>query len=108
MRRRKKFRSKLTDQRKRKIQARLKEGYTEQDLCDAIDGIEYSAHHRGENDEGRVWDELTLICRDGAHVEMLRDLKRSGGSRGPPSKRDDVATDADFSDQALYGRRMQN
>jgi len=105
---REKSKAKLTAQRKRKIEGRLREGYTVEDLCKAIDGVAYSKHHRGENDEGRVWDDLELICRDGSHVEMFRDMPRNRSSPGPPAKRDDVAKAEDYTDQAFYGRRLDN
>jgi hypothetical protein len=68
----------FTDERKRKVEARLRGGYTEDDLRRAIDGVARSPHHRGENDTGQVWDDLELICRDGKHVEMLRDMPDGG------------------------------
>ena len=64
-------RAKLTDKRKRCIQARLKEGYSVEDIKHAIDGCARSAYHMGQNDSGTVYDCLTLICRSGEKVEQF-------------------------------------
>lgn len=47
-------RTKLTDDRRRKIKARLKEGYTVADLCKAIDGFAADPWHRGEHPQNRT------------------------------------------------------
>lgn len=57
-------RSKLTQKRKSKINARLKDGFTPKEICEAIKGCASSAYHMGENDAGTVYDDLELICRD--------------------------------------------
>ncbi len=67
-------RTKLTGKRRRRIEARLREGYSVSDLCEAIDGCSKSPFHQGENDQGRKYDDIELICRDGAKVEQFRDL----------------------------------
>ncbi len=82
----------LTDARKTKIFARLKEGYSVQDLKDAIDGCKSSEWHMGENDRGTVYNDLELIVRNGSKVEafMARLQKKSGGLKhvhGKPSNR---------------------
>jgi hypothetical protein len=64
-------RSILDQKRKRLIEARLKEGYSEEDLRQAIRGIKNSPHNMGRNDTGTVYDDITLICRDAAHVERF-------------------------------------
>lgn len=64
-------RAKLDDKRKRLIRARLKDGYTVDDLMRAIDGCARSPFHQGDNDGGKVYDDLGLICRDGAHVDQF-------------------------------------
>lgn len=56
--------------RETKIKARLAEGYTVQDLCQAIDGYSRSSHHMGENDRGVPYNDLTLICRDASKVDQ--------------------------------------
>lgn len=82
----------LTEARKTKILARLKEGYSVQDLKDAIDGCKSSEWHMGENDRGTVYNDLELIVRNGAKVEafMGRLQKKTGGLKhvqGKPSNR---------------------
>lgn len=67
-------RAKLDDKRKRKIRARLKDGYTIEDLKAAIDGCKRSPHHMGQNDRGTVYDDIELICRDAPHVDRFINL----------------------------------
>lgn len=72
--------AKLTTERRRKVEARLKEGYSVEQIIQAIDGCAASPFHRGQNDTGQVWDDLELICRNGSKLEGF--LKRKGGSNG--------------------------
>jgi hypothetical protein len=65
--------AKLTPKRRAKILARIKEGYTVEQLCAAVDGCAASAFHQGqtEKSDGRVYDDLELICRSGEKVEQF-------------------------------------
>lgn len=55
----------------RTIAGRLRDGYTAEQLCAAVDGIRNSPHHMGDNDRHEVYDDIELICRDGAHVDKF-------------------------------------
>lgn len=73
--------AKLTNERKRKVEARLKEGYSVAQIIEAIDGCASSPFHRGQNAEGQVWDDLELICRTGSKLEGFiarQTLKKNG------------------------------
>jgi transposase-like protein len=61
-------RAKLGDKERRAIRARLREGSTVADLCQAIDGYHRSPFHTGENDRGAKYLDATLIFRDASHV----------------------------------------
>ena len=74
--------AKLNDLRRRKIKARLKEGYDAEDLVDAVRGIARSEFHMGENDRRQKYDDLTVALRDGAQLEKFANLERAG--RGKP------------------------
>lgn len=65
----------LTDERRKKIQARLKDGYAVADIKKAIDGCSRSDFHmaRGEYRGGNRYDDLTLILRNGSRLEGFRD-----------------------------------
>lgn len=76
-----KHRARLDDKRLRKIKAALR-SYALADVLDAVRGWEHSPHHRGENDQGTVYNELDLLLRDAAHIEQFRDLWR----HGPPAQ----------------------
>lgn len=67
----------LTPKRRKVIEARVKEGYELADLVDAVQGWRYSAFHTGRNDAGTVYNELTMLLRDGEQVEKFRDLQRN-------------------------------
>ncbi len=62
--------AKLDSRRKRAIQGRLRD-YTLEDLKRAVDGCRASPFHMGENSDGKIYDDITLICRDSTHVEMF-------------------------------------
>ncbi len=66
-----KVRQAKSDKRIMLIKARLKSGYTVQDLCMAIDGCQSSDYHqaRGEHAGGTVYDKLSLILRNDEYVD---------------------------------------
>ncbi len=57
--------------RKSRIEGRLKDGYTVDQIKMAILGCKKSPHHMGKNDHGTVYDDIELICRDGVHLERF-------------------------------------
>lgn len=70
-------RAKLTQDRRQKVRARLREGYTREDLIQAVRGAAKGAY---VDARGVKWDDLSLICRDGTHVERFMGLDHLGGS----------------------------
>lgn len=81
--------AKFTPRRKQAIAGRLREGYSVGTLMAAVNGCRASPFHQGENDRRRVFDDITLICRDGEHVEQF-----VGYLRAPP-KQKSLADDPD-------------
>jgi hypothetical protein len=79
-------RTKFDGKRRRLIASRLlkseggkassSDGYPLEDLLDAVRGWRHSAHHRGENDRGKAYNDLELLLRDSKHIEDFRDLER--------------------------------
>ena len=67
--------TKFTPQRKAKIKARLKSGYTQHDIETAIYNCANNPFNMGQNEEGKVFDDLTLICRDDTKLEYYMTLK---------------------------------
>lgn len=63
--------AKLIKDRLSKINARLKEGYTVDQLKRAIDGCKLSPFHMGDNDNRTLYNDLKTILRDGAQVEKF-------------------------------------
>lgn len=66
--------ARLTIGRRKKIGARLREGYAPEQIAQAITNVACSPFHQGKNDRGRRFDDLELICRDGDHVEKYLEL----------------------------------
>lgn len=75
-------RAKLDDKRRKKVNSRLKDGYTVDDLKQAINGCKKSPHHMGENDRATVYDGLELICRDAEHVDKFIAVAEGRGLKG--------------------------
>lgn len=73
--------AKLDAKRLKAIKARLADGYTVGELCEAIDGCCLSPHHMGQNDTRTVYDDIELICRDGPRVDKFIKLARQGGAQ---------------------------
>lgn len=70
----------LTDERRKLINRRLREGYSADDLSAAIRGCKLSAFHQGENDRGTIYDSIELIFKDAQHVETF--IARAEGRSG--------------------------
>src|SRR6185369_944715 len=58
----------FTDKRRRRVIARLQQGYSPEQIRAAIRGCRASPFHQGQNDTGMKYDDLELICRDGERV----------------------------------------
>lgn len=73
-------RSRMNDKRRKKIGARLAEGYPPEDLIAAVQGIALSPWHMGDNPAGKRYDDIVVALRDGSQVEKFRDLFEAGGA----------------------------
>ena len=60
------------DKRHASVVARLREGYTVDDLCRAVDGCRATPHNMGENDRGTEYNDLELICRNCMNVDRFK------------------------------------
>lgn len=87
----------LDDKRRKVIEARLKDGYTADDLCQAVTGCSLSPFHMGQNEQGTRYDGLDLILRDGAKVDKFlaihRNPPRPLGKQGQIEARNQAAVD---------------
>ncbi|HWU84478.1 MAG TPA: hypothetical protein VN028_03985 [Rhodocyclaceae bacterium] len=79
--------AKLDEKRAKAIAKRLADGYTVAELRHAIDGIRNSPHHMGQNDQRTVYDDIELICRDGAHVDKFIKLAAPAAIADPGLRR---------------------
>lgn len=85
--------------RKGAVQARLRDGYSVEDLMQAIDGCAKTPHNTGQNDRGERFDDLELICRNSGQVDRFRQ-----NAKDPPVARnkgpvDPAASRAAFENQ---------
>ena len=69
----KKGKSAFSVERKNKVLARLKEGYTVQDIKTAITNCSNTPHNMGQNSNGKKYNDLELICRNTTKLEGFRD-----------------------------------
>lgn len=93
-------RVRLDDRRRKLIRIALRD-YPMEDVLAAVDGWRHSAHHRGENDRATVYNDLSLLLRNGETIERFRDYSlgvlNGRGERG--------STDADRREQMMSGMR---
>ena len=61
----------LDDNRKRRIKAALKMGYTVDDLKEAITGCSLTPHNMGDNDRGQRYDGLNVILKDADNIDRF-------------------------------------
>lgn len=83
-------RAKFTPERRAKVRTRLREGYTVANIKSAIDGITTSSFHRGDNNGGREFMGLELICQTGSKLESFMALSGGGPTLGEPSNNQDL------------------
>lgn len=66
------IRTKLDTKRQRAIEWALKH-YPIDDVLAAVDGWRHSPFHRGENDQGKTYNDITLLLRGAEKLEYFRD-----------------------------------
>lgn len=81
-------RSVLDEKRKKLIKTALKNGYTKDQLFDAIRGCSMSAFHMGENDRGLKYNGLDLILRNAEHIDKFIDIAANPDRRAPRTTHD--------------------
>lgn len=64
--------AKLDPSRRSKIGARLRDGFSVEELKSAIDGCRSSEWHMGQNENKRKYNDISLICRDASRVEAFQ------------------------------------
>lgn len=74
----------LSPKRRRLIEKALHQ-YDLQTVLDAVIGWRYSAHHRGENPQRRVYNSIDLLLRDNQNIERFADYTRSAKVSAPLS-----------------------
>ena len=64
-------RAKMDVKRRKLISDRLKDGYSYQDMIDAISGCFLSPFHQGENENHQKYDDIGLILRDAERMDKF-------------------------------------
>jgi hypothetical protein len=72
------------DDTRKKVLARLKEGFTVEELKQAIDGCASNPHNQGVNDKQKRYDSLELICRNGGNVVRFQGYAEKPASSFKP------------------------
>lgn len=74
----------LTTERRKRIKARLKDGYEVEDLCDAIDGFHADPFHLGQNNRDNRYTDLHTILKSAAKVDAgIAKKRKMEGKRAP-------------------------
>ncbi len=76
--------AKFVPKRRAAVKARLKEGYSEADICQAIDGASRAAYVNP--DSGLIYNDLELICRNGPKLESFMSRAQGPSSQGAPQR----------------------
>jgi hypothetical protein len=63
----------------KRIRDRLREGYSVEQLCAAIDAVHADGWHQGQNNTGRKYLSLELIVRSATHVQRYLELGAGDG-----------------------------
>jgi hypothetical protein len=61
----------LDDDRRKRIRNALKDGYTVEQLCRAIDGCKQTPHNMGHNDRNGVYDGLHVILKSADQIDRF-------------------------------------
>ncbi len=69
----KKANTTLSTKRKAKIKQRLQDGYSIEEIKQAIFNCSNTPHNMGLNDRNQKFDDIELICRSAEHLERFRD-----------------------------------
>jgi uncharacterized protein YdaU (DUF1376 family) len=75
--------TKFTDKRKRCVKARLRDGYTPDQIREAIDHCRGDPWSMGDNDRNRPFNDLELICRSGEKLESFLNMEPSHAANRP-------------------------
>lgn len=79
--------TKLTTKRSKAIQARLKDGYTEDQIKSAIVGCSLDPFSMGQNDRQKPFNDIELICRTGEKLESFLQGNVKQSSLGASAER---------------------
>lgn len=71
----------LTTKRKKNISARLKDGYTVEQIKQAVNGCRDDPFSMGANDRNKPFNDIELICRTGEKLESFLEVSGNGTNK---------------------------
>jgi hypothetical protein len=98
---------KSTSKEWRVIRARLAEGHTVEQLCQAIDGMHMTPHNLGQNDRGQEYLGLELCMRNGDQVNRFARTAEHGPPVAAYKTDKDLAREAAFRGAEEYNARVR-
>ena len=76
---------KLSRERRSRVRARLRDGYSVEQIKRAIDGYAASSWHNGDNPAGKRYDTFDLIVRSGEKIEQGIEFANAATQRQQPA-----------------------
>jgi len=95
--------SKFDDKRKKVVKARLKDGYSVNDLKEAIEGMKNCPHNMGQNEQGVVYNRIGIVCKDGESVDRFREMYKTP----PVPNTGGLTIDQSIADGLATARRIE-
>lgn len=69
--------SQFDTKRKKVVKARLKEGYSVNDLKEAIEGMSNCPHNMGQNEQGIAYDRIGIVLKDAESIDRFRRMYKT-------------------------------
>lgn len=97
--------ARLTNDRRQKISGRLRDGYTAEEICKAIDGAAKAAF---VDPSGVRHDDIELICRNGSKLELFieRAKAKASNNGGPSWQEKNIPSESTVDNEAIYARSI--
>ena len=99
-------RAKLDSKRKSKITSGLKNGFSVDELCNAIAGAKFNSWLMGKNPDNTIYDDLVTLLRDVPQIEKLKALHENPQAKAVASNEYSAITARNI--QAMQGWSSEN
>lgn len=92
----------LTEKRKKKIEARLEQGYSVDDIKLAITNCSKSDYHMGKNERGTIYNDIELICREPEKLDRFITMNTQAQSKQTQSVLDNKNVNQAWANQPTH------